>query len=82
VTPDCTPVSFAFAIVLVIQRSELMKVDRYVSIPYAIELLTGWIPSSIDENFDLLPTKSNVDHVVQVLVIFQARYVVPFGTRG
>ena len=77
------PVSLAFAIVLVTQRSELMKADRHVSIPYAIKLLTGCIPSSIDENFDLLPPKSNAGHVVQVLVIFQAGYVVPFGTsRG
>jgi hypothetical protein len=38
-------------------------------------------PSRVYENVEWLPSQGDIDHVVQVPVIFQVRNVVPFGSK-
>jgi hypothetical protein len=77
---ECTPVSNLVDIVLATQKSELMQACDHRVYGEAAQLLDS--PSCIYEDLEQLPPYGDINQVVQVPAIFQARYVVPFANKG
>lgn len=78
--PERSPVSKAVDIVFATQKSELKQAYEHRAYGEAVKLFGS--PSGINEDLERLPPYGDIDQVVQVPAIFQARYVVLFGSKG
>lgn len=61
------------------RRYPQIGADTYVSLLVLKGASYSESPSRVDDDLDWLPAKISVDHVIQVVGVLQAGYVVPFG---